>query len=615
MASTRIARIQRILDRGFQKCFEDAEAMISAFSSQDPGDIDFDSQIRETTKKLYEHMLEAMFRVLPLVQPDDCPKGKEVNLYFWPGFKSYFTNRRSFYPYGAPGKRPEDVGIGRSADPNLDPQDWNDHYSICSHARWYGYATTRPKEMNYFPGSLYRWFNDQIPRVTDNRHDLIQSLAVTVDPQFTQDEDIAFQVLQLDPTEMAFRSVEWGPQLANRVNTMAPYVADPNYKFPDRKDRSGMQDVDNDERYRPVRCMLLALWMHACFASEAPAWLLDLERELAAANLTGVLEQLKASRSDPYAMDWGDRTIGRPQFTTWTTISLHWMLTPPPADLLGVRQSGADKKGVVRQMIGSATFTSSVPLRKDFIALVRPWIRSIYGMMRNAEISTHLRQQRAEQLMRAGTWLSHELTKLLKTCYPNVRKQMKSADPACIADRQAAWDLITQFADITNLWAKANTLRDPASRDALRERFLQPLHELRNAGRLQPSLRSVAAAFYESSQHEALSIPELEEPGEAPELTNGQRSVCFLLVSEMIGNFCRHERNQSAAWSVEVGEDRLMITLVAGTSLRERPSSWTFAYIDEFLNNTELGSAKVRLVDKKLTWLVSVNLGTKEAVK
>jgi len=605
-----IVDAQLVLDRGFQRCFEAAEDMAAAFASLRPGNIDLDAQVRKTANRLYEHMLETMFSVLPIVQPEDCPPGRAVNFYFWPGFKSYFTNRRFFYSCDSEPQPFDQIGLGFCADP-LDRRAWGAPVTTCSHARWYHYATNRPKNMSYFPGSLYRWFNDQIPRITKDRHSLIQALSVTTAPpeDFTQDSEIAFQVLNLDPAFIPGRSWQWGQILADKVNRMAPEVENRDSVFPDRPDRTRPENAKHEMQYRTARCMLLALWMHASFATEAPKWLDLLEEELRRVNLTGVLEQLESSKTDPLACDWGDASTGRPIFNTWTTISLHWMLTAPPADLLGGGEARGNADGTIRQMIGSATFTSSVPLRRPFIALVRPWIRSIYGMMRNAEIVIHLRQQRAEQLMRAGMWLSHEMNKLLNTRYPNVRRQMDKCDPAFVRDRQAAWDSILEFAELTNLWAKSHTQGDEDSRRRLRARFMNPITELHSSGRLKAALRSVAGEFYHTIKPANVHIRELDSPPEQVDLSIEQRTICFLLSSEMIGNFCRHEKEeQEAEWSVEVSGGRLMIKLIGGTELDSPPPSWTFDYIKEFLCNTGLGEAHVGCASRKLTWLISLKL-------
>jgi hypothetical protein len=112
------------------------------------------------------------------------------------------------------------------------------------------------------------------------------------------------------------------------------------------------------------------------------------------------------------------------------------------------------------------------------------------------------------------------------------------------------------------------------------------------------SLRYVSKQIYESIWYEQSGrVVFLEsEPASSDfgSLKEEEHCSCFLLVAEMIRNYCEYEEDDCiATWSAQLMDNVLTIKLLGPTNAQRNPASMTLARLNVFLNALGVGKAGV----------------------
>jgi hypothetical protein len=355
--------------------------------------------------------------------------------------------------------------------------------------------------------------------------------------------------------------------------------------------------------------------MHSVFGAVKPEWWGTLIDELQKQQLTSVRDCLSAAETDLVANDWGDQDLGRPQFNTWTTISMHPLVAPPPVPVLGPKQPemrAYEASNTYLQTIGWATMLSSVPLGLPFISVVRPWIRMIYGMLRSAEVNVQLQDrlplQRAAQSTRI---LSHDLHKFMEE---PIMTLIKKADQNTVeAIKYRRYILLSLKAHSTFAFAVCNAAPYPHK--------VQELHD-----EIVKSIKSVGKDFEACLYKVAHDVQQFRagKPGTRVEtrfLPDAKLVIpydtyvtCHLFVGEIVRNHCRHgSENEVATLSVSRQPGGFEILLEANGDYRKL--SQTFGLLDNALETLLLGSAGFERKEgesRKSRWIIKINFPLQE---
>jgi hypothetical protein len=408
-----VSKINSLLEEGTQECL----ALITKLQNQVETSIrdqvasqvlskeDILRYLQEFSPELYRIIGDTLFRLILLMQPADCEEQEQINFYFWPGYHSYVADKRIFVQEGH-----WNLGVGICGDSNAEKLE---HYRDCSQARWYHYLINPRNKSEVTPGDVHQWLRLQRPRFSEGSHSFINSLTVTtklIDP----DEQKMYQGHKVRHLATDPQNTEvWGEQFSEFVNNLGS-VEDKSWTFPDRRGATGNRQA----HLRDVRSKLTSVWIHAAFCDNKPKWLDDFIQELLSEEETlPVGRALQSALNDSVAVDWGDASRGRPRFNCWSNLSLHAWLAPSRAPMLEPTAPSGDsqQRTQASQTVGSAEFLSSVPLHPSYFAIVRQWVSSIYGMVRNAEISIlfHNQQIGVHEAVLAGPYWAHELKKLI----------------------------------------------------------------------------------------------------------------------------------------------------------------------------------------------------------
>jgi len=619
-----IAELHLILDNGFRRCRALAERMQlkleQDYRSQlellyiDPNSLK--PVLRPTINSLYKIMTQTIFDVLRLLQPEDF--NKKVNFYLLPGYHSHLINKRIFYQKkaGGPSKRTsyKSFGLGLTGGATGDPEEYYD----CCHARWYHYATTPPPpNKDFLPASPYHWFAYQQPRITRrDLHNLVASLTFSRNNLCSEDSRFPeHKVLNLGE-----HSIDWGGDVAETLNGMK-FVSRPKWKFPDRGDRKEVLDPKYDPKrevqLRYVRCLLISLWMHSVFENEEPEWLDLLKSELSQLELTSMLNAVELALDDRVACDWGDEQSKRPRFRTWTMINLHPLIAPPPTPLYGPSNHASrfqESSDVYRQTIGWATMFCSAPLGIPFISVVRQWIRTVYSMLRSAEVTVLLKNRephaRAAQMVRL---FSHDSYRFMEESVGTVLRGVGN----CSKQQTDYRKHIIQALRLLNTfnYTVSSALPHPEKLVEQREIFVKAL----NVGekRLLGCIYRAADDIQKHRVRARTGTPAIVIIPKQPTISKQEASgityvYCLLLVGELVRNYCRHgPPGHMARLSAGITDGELCIELVGRAD--NRPAGENFAILDNLLGALRVGEAKIEEQDEKqYRWRVTVQLQQKE---
>jgi hypothetical protein len=216
-----------------------------------------------------------------------------------------------------------------------------------------------------------------------------------------------------------------------------------------------------------------------------------------------VREQLRQAASDDVAQKGWNAGKRRTRFVDWTAISLHPMLSPAP---LINKESYRESDGISnpanyleQRALGSSVFLSSCVLGKEFISLVRPWMRSRYGMVRNAQMlapshNEMVRNSRSLAMI-AGPWFAHEMKALLnKNALMRAQPGNCSEQSVALAPDNPEYRTIRIIACVfchsRGLAAECQVVQQ------LKEKFQAPLRSLAAGPGLKDALMAVARTVY-----------------------------------------------------------------------------------------------------------------------
>jgi|GEM_PF-2848557 len=599
------SEIQSRLEDGFKECLkltgnftslsEDSIRNRAGFSRLPSKEILFDLQ--RLCPQLYLVMANVLSRLVPLIQPEDFADERRLNFYFWPGYHSYLANKRVFVK-GKEGNWNFGVGLFSDFDRGKIEQ-----YHDCSQARWYHYLVPSRNKSHIVPGDVHKWLRlQQQPRFSLDpsvfeTQKFVNSLTATtgnidtidtVEQQMFKGNEAVF--LKEGPEG----SLIWGELYASFINQ---YRVVKNWTFPDRWGHQSAQE----SRWRSLRCKMHSVWLHAAFRSDQPDWLEHFLRELLSDRETQPAgDALQQALNDKTAVDWGDGSRQRPNFTCWSYLSLHASLAPLVSPLHPSPPQAEEElqANLARQSLGSAELVSSIPLRPRYFSIVRPWISEVYGLLRNAEISILLENHKLEARRAdlAGPFWAHELMKLTDEGLSTVQRDL--GDPKL----KAAGNTRFVLHSIRMLSSLAYLFTGPiftGAQGAVRQReeVLGPLRRLHKEDRLIDALKYVAQQTYENlcadGPHVVFEVE--SSPGWKPEtLRYPEQRSCFLLVSEMIRNYCESERDtDSATWKAVGSGSTITVTLTGTTRAQRNPTSMTLARLNVFLRALEIGSANV----------------------
>lgn len=621
-----IAELHRLLDNGFRRCRALAEKMQNEIELQyhDQLELLYIGQnnlkpiLRPLVNEFYKVMTRTIFEGLRLLQPEDFKGGKKVNFYFLPGYHSHLINKRIFYQEeanGPSGSSYKSFGLGLTGGAKGEPEEYHD----CRHARWYHYATTPPRpRKDFLPASPYHWFAYQQPRIEEaDPHNLVASLTFSMDASAAEDKNFPeHKVLNL--AETGESSLEWGTQVAEMLNEMQ-YVSHPDWKFPDRGDRKQASDPhydENDElRLRRIRCLLISLWMHSVFESKPPDWWDELNEELGKQQLESMSEAIGEALNDEIASNWADQRHG-PGFRTWTMINLHPLIAPPPTPLFGPKDHAArleEASAVYRQTIGWATMFCSCSLGIPFISAVRQWIRTVYSMLRSAEVTVLLKNRephvRAAQMVRL---FSHDSYRFMEESVGTVLRQAEDCSPKAVAYRKHVIQALRVLNTFT--FTVSNALPHQEKLAEQRSEFLKAL----NVGekRLVDCLYSAANDIQRYRRRRSgtpaiVTFP--KHPTSKREASSVTHMYCLLLVGELIRNYCRYgPAGYKAELSANIIGGELCIELTARAETR--PAGEDFAILDNLLGTLGIGDAKIEDHGNQIfRWRVTVRLKEPES--
>jgi len=600
-AIRQFSEIQSRLEDGFKVCLklagnftrlaEDSIRKRGGFSRLPPAEILF--ALQGLCPQLYGVMADVLYRLIPLVQPEDLTDERKLNFYFWPGYHSYLANRRVFVK-----GEPHDWNFGVGISGDFDSGEV-ERYHDCSQARWYHYLVPTRNQSTIIPGDVHKWLRLQQqvrfsidPSFSETRK-FVDSLTAT-----TRDIDVLEQQIFKGHEALLLSeehgSLLWGEQYAKFINQ---YRLNRKWTFPDHWGHSAEQE----SRWRSLRCKMHSVWLHAAFCDGHPQWLDSFIQELLSDRETQLAgEALRQGLKDEIAVDWGDATRKRPKFTCWSYLSLHASLAPLVSPLDSATHHDEDElqASQARQSLGSAEMVSSIPLRPRYFSIVRPWISEVYGLLRNTEISILLENHKLEARRAdlAGPFWAHELMKLTDEGLSTVHRDLIGLKPKVVGNMKFVLHSIRMLSSLAYLFT-GPIFTGAQGAMKQREEVLGPLRRLQRDGELIDALKHVAKQTYDNlcldGPHLVLDVQ--STPGWKPEqLQYAEQRSCFLLVSEMIRNYCDSEKDTGhATWKAVVSGNRITLTLTGTTNAQRNPASMRLARLNVFLRALEIGSANV----------------------
>lgn len=607
----RISKIDEALEHGFQKCLdhtlkrqkviEDSLHRTSAFSSLSNKDIVL--RLRELCGEVYAIIARTLFRLIPLFHPD-CTN-RTVNFYFWPGYHSYLAHRRIFIQ-----SKDSDwnFGVGLCGTGYTEKLE---AYDDCSQARWYHFLVSPRNSGQIKPGDMHRWLLQQQPRCEHAPGRFVSSLTVAIGEG---SEDRLFpghEVLCLKSE--TDNSDEWGKLFSNKVNGMG-IPTDPAWIFPDS--RSGSDE--SETRLRVARAKMTAVWLHSAFCNNEPVWLRSFIETLSSEeNPQHAGPALRRGIKDKIACNWGDKTSRRPQFNTWTYLALHPWPAPglPPNFGLLSGVTAHPEWTTASQTVGSAEFLCSEHLSPSYLAVVRRWVTTVYGMIRAAEISILFHNYRVgvdSVAMLAGPYWAQELKQLIDGGASKALREVADSNPQAVNTRRFVLRLVRSLGNLAYGFTNALLSRDESALEREKEEFREGLNSLRRDGRLLDSLQVVAEEVYDyvgSKERPIVEFPPRQLDDHPNPLTQAQLRSCFLLVVEVIRTYCESEpAGSKAKWKASLTNNKLTIQLKGSTIAQRNPASMSIARLDFFLRTVGIGEASVAWGTKVCTYTVAVQV-------
>jgi hypothetical protein len=321
--------------------------------------------------------------------------------------------------------------------------------------------------------------------------------------------------------------------------------------------------------------------------------------------------------ADDVACNWGDKQSRRPPFRTWTMINLHPLIAPPPTPLFGPSNHATrfqETSEVYRQTIGWATMFCSTPLGIPFISVIRQWIRTVYSMLRSAEVTVLLKNRephaRAAQMVRL---FSHDSFRFMEDSVGTVLRQVGDCSKQHTEYRRH----IIQALRLLNTfnYTVSSAIPHPDKLVEQRNAFVKAL----NVGE-RHLLGCIYRAAADTQKHRGrgrtgtpakVSIP--TRPRISKQEASGITYVyCLLLIGELVRNYCRHgPAGHKAKLSAAITHGELCIEFLGRAE--NRPAAENFAILDNLLGTLGVGEAKIEEQDhKQYRWRITVQLKQQE---
>jgi hypothetical protein len=346
-----------------------------------------------------------------------------------------------------------------------------------------------------------------------------------------------------------------------------------------------------------------SLWLHAAFCNYEPEWLQGFIEELEAREDTvAASHSLKDALKDDIASDWGDKNKGRPPFCSWVNSTLRAWLDPQMLD----DESATDKSdNLAKQTVGSVALLCSIPMKPRYVAFARSWVGDVYNTVRSAEIAIRFRNQRraADEAMQAGPYFAHEIQKVVDQALTTAQRDFADNGQKAIETRRFVLYSIRSLCKLAYSCTDAVLSRNENALNEQTREFMKPLQKLRQDGVLLVDLTSIAKEIYNSVRRReggTVTFPDKGEMQIRPDVK--QHGACFLLVAEMLRNYCQSQvAGFEARFRPQLDADTLTIGLEGPTSAR----------LDVFLRTLSIGKAST-FWDKdagSCKFTVTVNLG------
>lgn len=175
-------------------------------------------------------------------------------------------------------------------------------------------------------------------------------------------------------------------------------------------------------------------------------------------------------------------------------------------------------------------------------------------------------------------WLGHEMNSAMEKRFATIPGDMAKRSDEEVKRWRFAWNFMRALSQLAYYAGKAILIQDVESTQMLRNRVLAPM---RNAGpgEIERVLWKVARRSYlgnYSPERPYIRCPQLEREIPGPDASDPElEAISFLLVNEIIVNYCRHARPPSDGEDISVGEFSIAVDEVKkrDRGRNERPSS------------------------------------------
>ncbi len=595
---------QDLLEKGLQKCLDLTRALIDNLKRRAADEVgnrlltnaELQDELTGRSRELYKIMAQTLFELIQKLQPEDCPPEKAINFYFWPGYHSVLIQQRIFIrQYEEDDEWNFGVGICGTPKGKLDI-----YHDSCQ-ARLFQYLIKPRNESDIAPVDIHRFLlNRDLSR--DNPH-LHRFLVVTNKPLprgATPDTYVPLSSME-QGTE------GWGFQLDTsmwKAMRLATFRGQHSTRIEDQQFR------------REAQNKLQSLWLHSAFCNLEPGWLPSFIDTLGAHPGSDLLHSsLTRALRDKRASDWGDKSEGRPLFSSWGILSLSPWLDPRDI-LLGEDGQSFDRaRSLSSKTVGSAAFLSSVPLGPVYLAFAKQWVSEVYNAIRNAEMAMliHNKQRRVDEAFAAGPYFAHEIQTVVDQALPTVQRAFADDREEAVKTRRFVLYSIRTLCALA--YSFTNVVMSP-SKDAIeRERgnLLDPLRKLRARKVLLSDLTTIAEETYESLKIKDGGVVLFPEP-QSTEISADevQYGACFLLIAELLRNYCHsHRSGPTASFRTWLDGDILTVELEGSTRAERKPTSMSVARLDRFLRLLGVGytTSEWNWEQRSFRTAVHVNLG------
>lgn len=601
----RMVEVQDLLEDGLQRCLGLTRRLMRRLETKATGALAFrlltndelSEELTHVARELYKVIAETLFRLIEKLQPEDCADGRAINFYFWPGYHSVLIKQRIFYRHF------DDVdewnfGVGICGRPGEKPRIYHDS---CQ-ARLYHFLIKHRKKSKIVPLDIHQLALRRVAE--DHDDDLPRFIVVTNKPIPAGGTKKNFCQLKSDRSTESwgqqFASFVWNEKVLGKLLNTDPRTTDQGSFF-ERRSLNKLQ----------------SLWFHSAFCNINPSWLPSFLEDLNAhPDGSHAYRSLRDALADKIASDWGDGSEHRPLFSTWAILSLSSWLDP--RDILITKETKQDKKpNLASKTVGSAAFLSSIPLSPLYLAFAKHWVSEVYNAIRNTEMAmlVHNEQNGMKEAFAAGPYFAHEIQTLVDRALPTVQESVADDHEQVVRRRRFVLYSIRTLCTLAYSFTNVVTFPTEFTIKEEADKLLDPLRKLRYKGVLERDLTAIAIETYENLKRRDGGTISFCNPPQSYEISANdiQRGACFLLLVELIRNYCGSKRSgPTASFRTSLDGDTLVVELKGSTDAQKNPTSMSFARLDLFLRFLRVGTANIEWYPefKSFTGTVHVNLKT-----